>query len=153
MSIYDRIKIMFNLKTPVIEISKIGSIVAKKLKKLEISTIGDFLYHFPYRYDDYRQILTIAQLKTRDSGVVRGKIKFITNKRSFKKRMIITEAIVSDSTDSIKVVWFNQAYLGKILKPGMEVYLAGKIEKNGYYGLTLSSPTYEIFRGRPPKIS
>jgi len=141
---------MFNLKTPVIEISKIGSIVAKKLKKLEISTIGDFLYHFPYRYDDYRQILTIAQLKTRDSGVVRGKIKFITNKRSFKKRMIITEAIVSDSTDSIKVVWFNQAYLGKILKPGMEVYLAGKIEKNGYYGLTLSSPTYEIFRGRPP---
>ena len=75
---------MFDFKTPVTNLPKIGLSIAKKLKNLEIFTLKDLLYHFPYRYDDYRQILTIAQLKTRDSGVVRGKIKFITNKRSFK---------------------------------------------------------------------
>ena len=141
---------MFDFNTPVTHLPKIGALIAKKLKKLEITTLKDLLYHFPVYYDDYRQILTIAQLKTRDSGVVRGKIKYIANKRSFKKRMIITEAIISDSTDSIKVVWFNQPYLGKILKPGLEIYLAGKIEKSGYYGPTLSNPSYEIFRGRTP---
>lgn len=56
--------------------------------------------------------------------------------------MILTTALVSDNSGSIKVVWFNQPYLIKVLKRGDEVALAGKI-LFGKEGIYLSGPTYE----------
>ena len=104
---------MLEIKTPITSLPRIGPAIAKKLKKLGILTLKDLLYHFPHRYDDYRKILTISQLKIKGSGVIQGKIIFIANKRSFRQKILITEAIVSDSTDSIKAIWFNQSYLSK----------------------------------------
>jgi len=141
---------MFNLNTSITELPRIGVSGAKKLKRLNILTVKDLLYHFPWRHDDYRQILTIARLKAAGAGVIRGKIKVIANKRSPQKRMIITEAIVSDETDSVKIVWFNQPFLTRIIKAGTELYLGGKMEKNEYYGLELSNPSYEIYKNKTP---
>ena len=145
-----RNKSMFNLNTSITELPRIGVSGAKKLKRLNILTVKDLLYHFPWRHDDYRQILTIARLKAAGAGVIRGKIKVIANKRSPQKRMIITEAIVSDETDSVKIVWFNQPFLTRIIKAGTELYLGGKMEKNEYYGLELSNPSYEIYKNKTP---
>ena len=141
---------MLNFKTPIAEVPNIGPSLAKKLKKLEILTLKDLLYYFPLRYDDFRKISSIAQIKTTGSGVIKGKIIAIKNKRSPQKRMLITEAIISDQTDSLKVVWFNQPFLTKIIKPGETLYLAGKIEHNEDYGLELLNPSYEIYRGKSP---
>jgi len=141
---------MFTFNTPITELPKIGPKIAKKFKKLQILNVKDLLYHFPVRYDDYRKILPITKFKTQGSGVIYGKVKFITSKRSPQKRMLITEAIVSDKTDSVKIIWFNQSFLTRIIKPGMEIYLGGKIERNGRYGLEFINPDYEIYRNRPP---
>ncbi|MGC9048786.1 MAG: ATP-dependent DNA helicase RecG [Patescibacteria group bacterium] len=139
-----------NLNTPVSQLNKIGQITAKKLTKLGINTVEDLLYHFPFRYEDWSKILTIAELKSKKSGTVRGKINLIANHRSPRKRMIITEAIVSDKTDSIKVVWFNQPFLITALRPGTEVYLAGKIDYDENYGLEFLNPSYEFATNKAP---
>ncbi len=56
--------------------------------------------------------------------------------------MYITEALVSDESESIKVVWFNQPFIGKTLKVGDQVSLAGKVDDE--YGImTMVSPIYE----------
>ena len=54
----------------------------------------------------------------------------------------MAEALVSDETGSLKVTWFNQSYLAQSLKPGDELFLAGKpdVYKSA---LQLTNPIYE----------
>jgi len=135
---------MITLKTPLSQLTRVGKTTAKQLKKLGLKTVQDLICHYPFRYDDYSKILTIAELKAKKSGTIRAKINLVANHRSPRKRMIITEAIVSDQTDSLKVIWFNQPYLARIFKSGQKIYLAGRIDYDDHYGLQLLNPSYEI---------
>jgi len=141
---------MFTLKTSVTELTRVGKTVAQQMGKLEIKTAEDLLTHYPFRYDDYSKILSIKDLKTKGSGTVKAKINLIANHRSPHKKMVITEAIISDQTDSLKVIWFNQSFLTKTLKSGKRVYLAGKIDYDKYYGLQLTNPSYELCKDESP---
>lgn len=133
---------MLTLETPIENFSRVGKITAKRLKKLGLRTAEDLLFYFPFRYEDWSKILPIAKLNYGSVGTCRGKMELIKNTRSFFRKKNITEALISDSSGSIKVVWFNQPYLTRILKIGDEVFLSGKVDFDRF-GLHLTSPTYE----------
>jgi ATP-dependent DNA helicase RecG len=136
-------KIM-SLDTKIEEVPKIGSAYQKRLKKFGIKTIRDLLYHFPARYDDFSEIITIKQARQRLSQTVclQGRISEIESRNTFKRGFGVTEAIIEDGTGEVKAIWFNQPYLEKSLKQDDCVCLAGKISlfKEGVY---LSSPSFE----------
>jgi len=131
-----------DLTTPIEQISRIGPQYQKKLRKLGIKTVRDLLFHFPHRYEDFSNLIKISEAKVGERVCVQGKILEIGNTRTWKKRMILTQAILKDDSGSIKVVWFNQPYLINVLKEGNFVCLAGKVISDKY-GLYLSSPAYE----------
>ena len=133
---------MINLETDIIKISRVGEATAKKLKKIGINTVYDLLFYFPYKYEDYRLVMPMDKLKPEMSANVVGQIELIQNKRSYKKRMYITEALISDETDQIKVIWFNQPFIAKNLRVGDTVSLAGKV-KDDHGGAVMLSPIYE----------
>jgi len=120
----------------------IGTVLQRRLKKLGIKTIDDLLFHFPHRYEDFSNLVPIAKIKLNRNCTVKGKILEIENTRTWKRKMIITTALIEDETGSILATWFYQPYLTKILKEGDDVLLSGKISlgKNGLY---LSNPLYE----------
>lgn len=130
------------LSTPIEEIPRIGPQYQKKLKKLGIKTIRDLFFHFPHRYEDFSKIIPISEVKLGETCCIQGKILEIENKRTWKKRMVLTQSLVRDFSGAIKVVWFNQPYLINVLKKGDFVSLAGKavLRKDEIY---LSSPAYE----------
>ena len=133
---------IMTLSTPIEEIPRVGPQYQKKLKKLGIKTVGDFLFHFPHRYEDFSDIIPISQATPERIICIQGKIAEIKNFRTFRRRMYITEAKVIDESGGIRVTWFNQPYLINTLKKGDFVFLAGKmVSKNGKK--YLSSPSYE----------
>jgi ATP-dependent DNA helicase RecG len=73
---------------------------------------------------------------------VSGKIELIATKRSPRKRMLITEAVLADGTGQVRVVWFGQPFIGKTLNVGDEIFLSGKT-KSDMFGLQLVNPSYE----------
>jgi len=131
-----------NLSTLVEEIPGIGPQFQKKLKKLGIKNLGDLLYHFPHRYEDFSSLITISQ--AREGGVFsfQAKILEIKNIRTFRKKMILTQTVVGDETGKLKVIWFNQPYLINKLKKEDWLYLSGKIKGKGK-AIYLSNPAYE----------
>lgn len=133
---------MFSLASPLDTIPGIGPALNKKLKNLGLNIIQDLLFHFPSRYEDFSHITPLSQIKIGERVTVRGKIQLIKSRRSFRRRMTITEALVSDGKSTVKAVWFNQPYLAQSLKPGNEIMLAGKLTSSGY-GLQLEQPIYE----------
>ena len=135
------------LNSPIKVIGPIGKGIASRLKKIDIKTAEDLLWHFPFRYDDYSQLKKIDQLSGGEVVTIKGKIELIDNKRSKVNRTNVTEALVADETVSIRAAWFNQPFLTKNLKPGDEVYLSGKVDFD-YYGLQFVSPEYEKVTSR-----
>lgn len=130
------------LETPVGELTRIGKTLAARLQKLGIKKARDLLFYFPYRYIDYSKTVSISELVPAQLFTVRGIIEIIKSRRSFRRRMFITEALVSDSTGQLKVIWFNQPYLTKILKPGDEVFLSGELDTSCHH-FQFTSPIYE----------
>jgi ATP-dependent DNA helicase RecG len=134
------------LSVPIEKLAHIGPIYQKKLKKMGIKTAGDLLFHFPHRYEDFSNIQPIAKAKINKMNCFAGKILEIKDSRTWKKKMVLTEALIEDKSGAIKVLWFNQPYLLKNLKSGDFVCLAGKV-LFGNAGLYLSSPVYEKISG------
>lgn len=133
---------MLTLQTPIEQIPKIGEATLKRFKKLKIKTAGDFIFHFPLRYDDFSNILPISKVRINEVCTIKGKISGITSERTWKRGLFITKAIISDKTGSASALWFNRPYLAKTLKNGDTVFLSGKIsvgKKEAYF----SNPSYE----------
>lgn len=138
------------LSTSVGKLFMVGPTYAKRLKRLEIETVGDFLYHFPFRYLDYSLVSPIGRLQPGEIVSVKGEIASIKNEytKSGKK---IQKAVIQDETGSLEAVWFNQPFLVKTLRQGIEVNLAGKVDWFGRKKI-LISPEYEISKKTVPPV-
>lgn len=136
---------MIALDTPAKELTRYGKTAASRLKDLGIRTAEDLLRTYPIRYDDLRNVVTIRSVQAGDRITLRGRVELISSRRSFRRHMAITEALLRDSTGAIPLTWFNQSYVGKILKVNDEILVAGRAEE-GNYPLHLVNPTYEKIR-------
>jgi ATP-dependent DNA helicase RecG len=130
------------------KLNRVGKTTASRLKRLGLNTAEDLLFYFPFRYEDFRNIVDIKDLRAGEQVTVRGTIKLIASRRSFRARKNLTEAIVADATGELKVVWFNQPYLAKTLKQGDEIFLAGKVSGD-LFTVQMVSPMYERVSGAP----
>lgn len=131
-----------DFSTSLEKIPRVGPQYQKKLKRLGIKTVGQLLFHFPHRYEDFSNVISIAEVKNGETVSIQGKILDIKNIRTFRKRMVLTQALMGDNSGSLQVIWFNQPYLINSFKKGDLLFLAGKMNqsKSGRY---LSSPAYE----------
>jgi len=136
---------MIQLTTLLSQIHGTGPRFLAQLHKLGLFTVRDLLWHFPNRYEDWSRIANIAELGISDHVTVRGVVQEIKNIRTWRKRMVITEALIGDESGAIKAIWFNQPYIGNALTKGVTANFAGKVaqRKNETY---LSNPTYEVVR-------
>ncbi|MCU0680596.1 MAG: DNA helicase RecG, partial [Planctomycetes bacterium] len=120
---------MLTLDSTITSLHKVGRTIASRLKKIDINTARDLLFYFPFRYNDFGQTIKISELKADTLANVIGEIELIQNKRSKFKRLNITEALIKDETETVKVIWFNQPFLAKTLKVGETISLAGKVSE------------------------
>ena len=112
-------------------------------------TVEDLLFYFPFRYEDYSTVLDIAKLQNGQEVTIRGKIELLNAKRSSRQRKIVTEALISDGSEQLRLVWFGQPFISKTLHVGDELYFSGKV-KSDMFGLQMVSPSYERVRNGEP---
>lgn len=118
---------MLDLKTPIQFLTGVGPKMGEKLERLGIRKVLDLLFYYPRRWDDFSHPQNISQLRIGDEAIIKAKIISIKQNRTHKKWMSIIEAILADETGEIKAIWFNQSFLIKLLKPGDEWLVAGKV--------------------------
>lgn len=99
------------------------------LGRLGISTIEDLLYHFPVRYGDTAQVTQIRELAKGRDAVVFGKISGLKTSKGFRTKIPMSEGYVEDESGRTKIVWFNQAYMAKMIGEGSFVRVEGKVSE------------------------
>lgn len=120
----------------------VGPKNSSKLEKLGLYTLGDMLYFFPRRYDDYSQLKPIKSLFYGDVVTVIGQVQSVSSRTLGNTSRSMVEVILSDGMDSLRVTWFNQPWLANRFSKGMNIAVAGKIEQ--YLGrLVLNNPYWE----------
>ncbi|MBI3888518.1 ATP-dependent DNA helicase RecG [Candidatus Nomurabacteria bacterium] len=134
----------------------------KALRRLNLFSVADLLFHFPIRYSDISEVKKISDLTPGDTATVYGKVSKLKMKKAFRSGIPMAEGEVADLSGKIKITWFNQAYLAKMLHDGESVKLTGKVtqSKNGIY---LANPEFEKMMDmpvdmheslfRPPRLS
>ncbi len=130
------------LSSPVQFVARVGPKMAKLLEKLGIKTVYDLLYYVPFRYNDYSLVSPIGRVQPGEIVTIRGVVESIKNvfTKTGKK---MQQATVRDESGSIDVVWFNQIYLTRVIRPGDTLNLSGKIDWFGHK-IVMSSPEFEI---------
>ena len=133
-----------NLDSPVTSLPGIGPAAAAKLEKLGLVTAEDAARFFPRRFNDFTDVRKIAELKPSPlAQTVVGKVVSVTETR-FGRRMKGTEAVLSDGTGSLKVVWFNMSYIARALAGEEAIVVSGKVRV--FRGrLQMDNPEYEPF--------
>ncbi len=131
-----------SLDAPISTINRITLDHEAGLKRLGIASIRDLLYHFPVRYADMREIAGTGTLAVGQSITIYGIMEKVSVRRSFKGHMPMTEARVADNTGTIRCVWFNQAYIGKMYPDGTKVKISGTVHEDKK-GFVLSNPSIE----------
>jgi ATP-dependent DNA helicase RecG len=112
------------LSDSVTDLRGVGEELAKKLATLGIKTIDDLINYFPRRYEDYSHISSIKELRP-GIATIKGQVSSVVG-RYVRRGMHITEAIASDESASVRLVWFNQPYRAGAIKQGQEYFIAGE---------------------------
>ncbi|MBN1162655.1 ATP-dependent DNA helicase RecG [Patescibacteria group bacterium] len=140
---------MYKLGDPISAIPGVGPKYKKLLEKLEIYTIGDILYHFPFRYDDYSQKKAIKDVEEGDIVTIEGIIgdfKNIHTKNSKK----LSKATIADYTGELPIIWFNQHYLSKVVTKGGWYKISGRV---GIFSNKLTMISPEIEKGKKENLN
>ncbi len=102
------------------------------LKRLRIATIRDLLYHFPARYESSADVRRVSEAGTDETVTLYGTFTKLEMKKSFRTKVPMTEGSFSDGTGTLRVVWFHQPYLAKMIPVDALVRISGKVtERNG----------------------
>ena len=134
--------------SPITDMPRISDTHAKHLARLGIHTVEDLLYHFPSRYDDFSKIYKIAAIERDMQVTLAGTVSKLRSHRSFKKRMTVTSAMLTDDTASVRLVWFNDRFVGQSLRDGMAIRVSGTVGAD-FDGVILTNPVFER-AARPP---
>jgi ATP-dependent DNA helicase RecG len=105
------------------------------LTRLGIRTIRDLLYHFPARYEASGPSGTVANVTPGSEVTLFGTIRKPEARKAWKSRRPMAEAWLEDSSGRIKLMWFSQPYMAKMLADGMVVKAKGRVRRHGREGV------------------
>ena len=127
--------------------------LSAKFKRLDVTTVRDLLYLFPRRHLEYANIVKISQLVPGLECTVIGTVWEARQvSKGFKGKRKDTEAVLSDETGNLKVLWFGQGYLARTLKPGTRLAISGKVDV--FAGqLMFEGPDYDLLDSAPAPIN
>lgn len=111
--------------------------------------VRDLLFHLPRRYDDLREMTTIAALRDMDDGTVvsiRGSVRDVRVEASFRRRIQRTVADLDDGSGRISATWFGRRYIERRLHVGQEVVVSGRLKR--FRGaLSIDNPEFQAVEG------
>jgi len=120
----------------------VGQKHASTLAQLGMITLGDMLYYFPRRYEDYSQLKPIKNLWVNEIVTVIGAVQSVSTRPVHNGKLQLTEAVITDGTGGLRLTWFNQPWIANRMKTGDNIAASGKLtQKLGR--LVMTNPDFE----------
>lgn len=139
---------------PVTAVKGVGPKMAEKLAVLGIRSAEDLLTFYPRSYQDWSRITPMAEVVLGEDQAVYGRIVDV-KERYPRAHMSILTVVITDETNAINLVYFNQRWKKASLPLGAWVLAYGRVEY-GYGKWQMSNAETELVtpeeRGRITKL-
>lgn len=119
-----------SLDDSVMYLKGVGPKRAELLKKLEIETVRELIYHIPRSYIDFTSPVPIADAVLEEMNVIKVRVYKKRAPDLIRKNMKIFRVICTDGADDITIVIYNSQYLYNSLKEDCDYILYGKVTGN-----------------------
>lgn len=118
------------------------------LKRLNLKTLEDLLYHLPTRYVSISGTEPITNLVEGDRMVLFGTASNLKATKSYRSKITMATGRLEDSTGYIDMVWFNQPYIARMIPEGAPLKIEGKVASRAGK-LYISNPEFEVLESLP----
>lgn len=136
------------LLQPVEQFPGVGSTTARLLKRLGLDKAADLLFHFPRRYEDFREVVPISQLIERNLSQVIVTVREIDQHVSESGRHVLY-LLVEESRHYMRVVFFNQPFLVEKFHVGQRLMLRGTPKSFGGR-MQMAQPSFQVLDPQQP---
>lgn len=143
---------IMTLDAPVATLGRIAETQHVALKKLGVTTVRDLLYHFPVRHIDAGSASPIELAQDGERMTLYGQVEKVGTKKSFRGKVPMGEATLRDASGTMKLVWFHQPYMAKMLLVGDIVRASGMVQKKSGT-VTLINPEIEKVPALPGGVN
>lgn len=122
------------LKDDIKYVKGIGETRAKLFKKLGIFTVSDLLFHLPRMLENRSEIKLISELCDGESVCVSGSVASGIKTYRTRNRMTVTQTMISDGENMMKLTWFNAPFIKNTLsKDGEFVFFGRAIFRGNFF--------------------
>ncbi|MDQ7013028.1 MAG: ATP-dependent DNA helicase RecG [Planctomycetota bacterium] len=129
------------LTTTVDKLPGIGLKRAHGLASLGLTNLGKLIAHLPMRHEVQAGEAKIAELKPGQVVSARGDVT-ATRPSAFGRRPRF-EAVLTDETGRLDLVWFNQNYLQQRIHAGARLRVQGELRQRGNK-MQIANPRWEL---------
>ena len=116
-----------DLTTPVQYLKGVGPRRAELLERLGLRTVTDLLFFFPRSYQDWSELISLAELSAGQSASVCGIVQEVSLRPTGRGRTILTVTIMEDQ-QRLSALWFNQPYLQDRFQVDRRVMFSGTFQ-------------------------
>jgi ATP-dependent DNA helicase RecG len=120
------------------------------LHEAKIHTVLDLLTTYPRRWVDRTAEARVADLEPETEALVLVTVRSVSKRTTRSRRTMVT-AQVGDGTGRLDVVFFNQPWREKQLRPGLQIAMFGRA--SAYRGgLQMANPIVDLIGDRTGRI-
>ena len=113
--------------------------------KLELTTVGELLRHYPRKYDRRGKLTDLSSLKVGERVTVWARVKSVKDRQLGPGRKVrtITNVVIEDSATQLSCTFFNRWNLARLLPVGTEAMFSGTVSTFNQQ-LQITSPTVAV---------
>jgi ATP-dependent DNA helicase RecG len=132
------------LATPLQFLKGVGPRKAADFARAGLHSVEDLLYRFPRRYEDRSRLQSIASLREGQTVSISGDVITCGLRGTRRPGFRIFEALMRDASGTVRLAWFNSAFLKDQIRAGQRLVVYGTFERNQYSGLQITNPQFEV---------
>ena len=118
---------MVDLNKNVKFVKGVGDARAKTLNKLGIYTLEDLITYYPRDYEDRGKVVPISSITEEGKYAIEAVATTSVIVKMLGRYKSIEKVVISDGTEEMQVVWFNQPYIASQIKRGEKYRFFGKV--------------------------
>jgi ATP-dependent DNA helicase RecG len=121
-------------------------------RRLDLNTVRDLLFHLPRRYEDRREMHTVAELRDLPEGAtasVRVEVRSIAVEQTWRRRVQVTRAVLFDETGEVEATWFGRRFIERRIRAGQHLVVSGRLKQRGFSPL-FDDPEFSPEDGTDP---
>lgn len=126
------------------EIETLWGVGAKRgelFRRLGVNTVGELLRFYPRTYEDYTNPVEIEKVEVGEYCCVKATLESPVLTQRISKGRLISHGRIFDDSGFMTVTFFNNRYIGEMLKCGREYTFYGKVSASRG-GVEMLSPIF-----------